>query len=99
MRRCAVRPLDAAPNPAAPRAPHPRKASSAKGLGHHAHCLRAERRARRRSYVPQYPACTGLYAATEIDDIVPDELFNTVAEVLAWRAHRPERLALAAAGL
>jgi len=57
---------------------------TAKGLGHHAHYLRAEAE---RAGVPVFrnvSLARALYATADIDDIVPDELFDVVAEVLVW---------------
>ena len=57
---------------------------SAKGVGAHAHYLRAEAE---RAGVPVFrnvSLARGLYATTDVDDIVADELFDAVAEVLVW---------------
>jgi type III secretion protein U len=57
---------------------------SAKGVGAHAHYLRAEAE---RAGVPVFrnvALARGLYATTGVDEIVADELFDAVAEVLVW---------------
>ena len=57
---------------------------TAKGLGHHAHYIRTEAE---RAGVPVFrnvPLARALYATTGVDEIVPDELFDAVAEVLVW---------------
>ena len=57
---------------------------TAKGLGGHAHYLRAEAE---RAGVPVFrnvSLARALYATTDIEEIVPDELFDAVAEVLVW---------------
>lgn len=57
---------------------------AAKGTGNHAHFLRTEAE---RAGVPVFrnvSLARALYATTDIDDFVPEELFNAVAEVLAW---------------
>ncbi len=57
---------------------------SAKGLGHFAHYLRSEAE---RAGVPVFrniSLARALYADADVDEIVPDELFDAVAEVLVW---------------
>jgi type III secretion protein U len=57
---------------------------TAKGLGPHAHYLRAEAE---RAGVPVFrniSLARTLYATTDVEEIVPDELFDAVAEVLVW---------------
>ena len=57
---------------------------SAKGMGHRANYLRTEAE---RAGVPIFrniSLARGLYATTEIDEFVPEDLFGAVAEVLAW---------------
>ncbi len=57
---------------------------TAKGLDRQAHYLRAEAE---RAGVPVFrnvSLARALYATAEIEDIVPDELFGPVAEVLIW---------------
>jgi type III secretion protein U len=57
---------------------------TAKGLGHHAHYLRAEAE---RAGVPVFrnvSLARALYATADVDEIIPDELFDAVAEVLVW---------------
>jgi type III secretion protein U len=57
---------------------------TAKGLEHHAHYLRTEAE---RAGVPVFRNVTlarALYATAELEDIVPDELFGPVAEILVW---------------
>jgi type III secretion protein U len=57
---------------------------TAKGLGPHAHYLRAEAE---RAGVPVFrniSLARGLYASTGVEEIVPDEYFDAVAEVLVW---------------
>ena len=56
----------------------------AKGLNKNAHYLRAEAE---RAGVPVFRnvrLARALYADAELDDYVPDDLFDAVAEVLAW---------------
>ena len=57
---------------------------TAKGLGHHAHYLRTEAEHAGVPVFRNIPLARGLYATAEIDDVVPDELFDAVAEVLVW---------------
>jgi type III secretion protein U len=57
---------------------------TAKGLGHQAHYLRTEAE---RAGVPIFrniSLARALYATADIEEIVPDELFDAVAEVLVW---------------
>jgi type III secretion protein U len=57
-----------------------------KGRNNHAHLIRAEAE---RAGVPVFRnvrLAQALYATTEIDEYVPEELFDAVAEVLAWVA-------------
>jgi type III secretion protein U len=57
---------------------------TAKGLGNHAHYLRTEAE---RAGVPIFrnvSLARALYSMADIEEIVPDELFGPVAEVLVW---------------
>jgi type III secretion protein U len=57
---------------------------TAKGLGHYAHYIRTEAE---RAGVPVFrnvSLARALYATADIDEVVPDELFDAVAEVLVW---------------
>jgi type III secretion protein U len=57
---------------------------TAKGLGSHAHYLRAEAE---RAGVPVFrniSLARALYATADVEEIVPDEFFDAVAEVLVW---------------
>jgi type III secretion protein U len=57
---------------------------TAKGLGHNAHYLRTEAE---RAGVPVFrnvSLARALYATADVEEIVPDELFGPIAEVLVW---------------
>lgn len=65
---------------------------TAKGSNRHAHFIRTEAE---RAGVPVFrnvPLARGLYASTEVDQYVPEDLFEIVAEVLAWVDRNRDRL-------
>jgi type III secretion protein U len=65
---------------------------TAKGSNQRAHFLRTEAE---RAGVPIFrnvPLARGLYASTEIDQYVPEDLFEAVAEVLAWVNRNRDKL-------
>jgi type III secretion protein U len=57
---------------------------TAKGLGPHAHYLRAEAESAGVPVFGNISLARALYATTDVDAIVADELFDAVAEVLVW---------------
>jgi type III secretion protein U len=57
---------------------------TAKGLGPHAHYLRAEAEHAGVPVFRNISLARALYATTDVEEIVPDELFDAVAEVLVW---------------
>jgi type III secretion protein U len=57
---------------------------TAKGLGPLAHYLRAEAEHAGVPVFRNISLARALYATTDVEEIVPDELFDAVAEVLVW---------------
>ena len=57
---------------------------TAKGRNRHAHFLRTEAEQAGVPVFRNVGLARGLYATTEVDDFVPEELFDAIAEVLAW---------------
>ncbi|MBR0988370.1 type III secretion system export apparatus subunit SctU [Bradyrhizobium liaoningense] len=57
---------------------------TAKGLGGQAHVIRTEAESAGVPIFRNVTLARTLYARTDLEDIVPDELFDAVAEVLVW---------------
>jgi type III secretion protein U len=57
---------------------------TAKGVGHQAHYLRTEAELAGVPVFRNISLARTLYATTDVEEIVPDEVFDAVAEVLVW---------------
>jgi type III secretion protein U len=64
----------------------------AKGRNLYAHHLRMQAEEAGVPIFRNVPLARGLYAETEVDEYVPDELFDAVAEILVWVSHNKGQL-------
>ena len=64
----------------------------AKGRNLYAHHLRMQAEEAGVPIFRNVPLARGLYAETDVDEYVPDELFDAVAEILVWVSHNKGQL-------
>lgn len=64
----------------------------AKGRNLYAHHLRGQAEAAGVPIFRNVPLARGLYADTDVDEYVPDELFDAVAEILIWVSRNKQSL-------
>lgn len=64
----------------------------AKGRNLYAHHLRTQAEEAGVPVFRNVPLARGLYADTDVDEFVPDELFDAVAEILIWVSHNKDLL-------
>ncbi|MEL7389113.1 MAG: type III secretion system export apparatus subunit SctU [Pseudomonadota bacterium] len=71
---------------------HPLPIVVAKGRNLYAHHLRTQAESAGVPIFRNVPLTRALFADTDVDEYVPDELFDVVAEILIWVSHNKSRL-------